>query len=662
MALAETELYREACARAFKVRDPISPSQWAQEHLSLPSGLHARPGPFVPFPFQLEPLDCITEGHLSGLTLCWASQVLGKSQLLAINTGWTITENPCGIVVIMPTLDSAQAWSRNKLGPMLRDTAILQDLVMPATGRKQADGTGGSTVLMKTFIGGFLVLVGSSSPSGLASHTARIVICDELDRLDPGGAEGDPLAIASRRSETFPDSFRIQVSSPTIKGASRIEDELAQTDCRQWHLKCLGCEQLFVLSWENIRWEKTSSGEHLPQSAMVQCPHCLERLSDNDRVEMVRKGKWIATRENTEPHQRGYQANAFITLLPEHRAYRSRLHQWASEWLSATKKGADVARTFVNTVLAIGWDEPHPDMTRPEVIYARREVYSSDEASPSDILLNEAVRMITVGVDTQVDRLELEVVGWSPSLESWSLDYRIIRGNLSQQTIWTELTSYLQSEFRHPWGFPWKVDACAIDTGGTYTKNVYAYTYSRPIRNIFGIKGKSVSGQSWLERSDKVRGLYVVATDVIKRGIYDNLSIVAPAPGYCHIPAGRDYTWSEQLVSEVPIARKVNNTIVMRFDLPKGRRNEALDCRVLARTALEILRPNWRGLEKVFEARRAAAVQTTSAEYVPGPERLQQDPVITQRPTPPAPKPHQPQRRFRRPSFWGPGGITGTNW
>ena len=223
---------------------------------------------------------------------------------------------------------------------------------------------------------------------------------------------------------------------------------------------------------------------------------------------------------------------------------------------------------------------------------------------------------------------------------------------MSQQTIWTELTSYLQSEFRHPWRFPWKVDACAIDTGGTYTKNVYAYTYSRPIRNIFGIKGKSVSGQSWLERSDKVRGLYVVATDVIKRGIYDNLSIVAPAPGYCHIPAGRDYTWSEQLVSEVPIARKVNNTIVMRFDLPKGRRNEALDCRVLARTALEILRPNWRGLEKVFEARRAAAVQTTSAEYVPGPERLQQDPVITQRPTPPAPKPHQPQRRFRRPSFW----------
>ena len=44
------------------------------------------------------------------------------------------------------------------------------------------------------------------------------MICDELDRLDPGGAEGDPLAIASRRSETFPDSFRIQVSSPTIRG------------------------------------------------------------------------------------------------------------------------------------------------------------------------------------------------------------------------------------------------------------------------------------------------------------------------------------------------------------------------------------------------------------------------------------------------------------
>lgn len=614
-------------ARVFRVREPVTPSQWAMANLSLPPGLNAIPGPFVPFPFQIEPLDAITEKGLSSLTLCWASQVLGKSQLLSILIGWTIAENPCGIVLLLPTLDVASQWSRTKLGPMLADTEALRGLVIPATGRKQADGSGGNQILLKLFPQGFLAIVGSNSAAGLASHTARVVVADELDRLDAGGSEGDPLAIASRRSETFQDSFRIQVSSPTLKDSSRILDELALSDARKWHVRCPACEKPFVLEWDMIRWEKDSAGGHLPKTARVQCPHCEERLSDLDRVKMVKVGQWVPTNPSAEPHARGYQANAFITLLPSHQSYENRLHQWASEWLAAQKKGVSVIKTFVNTVICQGWKVELETSSQPEVIYARREAYPCDEADPKDCLLNEQIRLIVTGVDVQTDRLELEVVGWSANLESWSLDYRVLRGNLAQNTIWTELAQYLQSKFPHPYGFECPIDAVGIDTGGHYTKQVYQFAAARPLANTFALKGKGTVGQAWLEKSERVRWLYLVSVDIVKRTIYDQLNIQLPGPGFCHIPAGRDYLWIEQLTAEQCVNRRVNGVLIPRFELPSGKRNEGLDCRVYARTCVEILRPNWRAIEEKFQNRKAAAaVQDTRR----GPERLKPEPVIQQ--------------------------------
>ena len=76
---------------------------------------------------------------------------------------------------------------------------------------------------MKHFPGGYLALVGANSPAGLASRPIRVLLCDEVDRYGVT-KEGDPLKLAIQRTQNFGNREIILVSTPTIKGASKIDD------------------------------------------------------------------------------------------------------------------------------------------------------------------------------------------------------------------------------------------------------------------------------------------------------------------------------------------------------------------------------------------------------------------------------------------------------
>ncbi|WP_275125188.1 phage terminase large subunit family protein, partial [Anoxybacillus sp. LAT_11] len=72
----------------------------------------------------------------------------------------------------------AQAFSKDRLAPMLRDSPALQGKVADARSRDS-----GNTVLHKTFPGGHITMVGANSPSSLASRPIRILLADEVDRF-----------------------------------------------------------------------------------------------------------------------------------------------------------------------------------------------------------------------------------------------------------------------------------------------------------------------------------------------------------------------------------------------------------------------------------------------------------------------------------------------
>ena len=94
-----------------------------------------------------------------------------------------IDQDAAPILAVMPTLEMAQAWSKDRLAPMLRDTPAIRNRVADTRTRDS-----GNTILHKTFPGGHLTASGANSPASLASRPVRIVLLDEVDRY-PVSAE-----------------------------------------------------------------------------------------------------------------------------------------------------------------------------------------------------------------------------------------------------------------------------------------------------------------------------------------------------------------------------------------------------------------------------------------------------------------------------------------
>jgi phage terminase large subunit GpA-like protein len=209
-----------------------------------------------------------------------------KTELLLNGLGFYISHDPSPILVLQPTLEMAQAFSKDRLATMLRDTPCLKNKVRDPRSRDS-----GNTTLHKSFPGGHVTIAGSNSPSSLASRPIRIIFCDEIDRYPASaGSEGDPVSLARKRSATFHNRKCVLTSTPTIRGASRIETAYEQSDQRRYFVPCPDCGAQDSLKWANVRWP-----ENRPREAVYVCEHCGSAWDDVTRQQAIRRGEWLAT-------------------------------------------------------------------------------------------------------------------------------------------------------------------------------------------------------------------------------------------------------------------------------------------------------------------------------------------------------------------------------
>ena len=495
-----------------------------------------------------------------------SSAQVGKTEFILNVIGYHIDRDASPILCIQPTLQMAQAFSKDRLAPMLRDTPKLQGKVKDPRSRDS-----GNTTLHKVFPGGHITIAGANSAAGLASRPVRIVLCDEVDRYpSSAGTEGDPIRLAAKRATTFWNSKLVTVSTPTVKGASRIEAEWLDSDQREYHVKCPHCETSQTLKWRNVHWE-----EDKPQTACYTCEECGVAWTDADRFKAIKAGEWIATQP--ESGVAGFRLSGLYSpWVPLDDAVR--------DFLEA-KKLPETLRVWVNTFLGETWEEQGDGIDEAN-ISARREAYEN---------VPDAVHLLTAGVDVQDDRVEVEVLGHGRDEETWSIDHAIIYGDPSTPALWSDLDTYLSQAFEKDDGTTVGIRCACIDSGGHYTQAVYNFVRPREGRRIFAIKGvggegKAIVGRPSKNNIGKIR-LFPVGVDTAKELIYSRLKIGEPGPGFCHFPARYDDEYFEQLTAEQIVTRFSKGFRKREWKKVRAR-NEALDLRVYAIAAYALLNTN----------------------------------------------------------------------
>jgi phage terminase large subunit GpA-like protein len=239
-------------------------------------------------------------------------------------------------------------------------------------------------------------------------------------------------------------------------------------------------------------------------------------------------------------------------------------------------------------------------------------------------LVPDTVVVIVAGVDVQMDRIEVEIVGWGRGEESWSLEYHSLPGNPAEPDVWQRLDELLLRKRRHRVLGDMKVAACCVDAGN-WSQRVYAFTGPRFYRRVFAIKGASDPRTPiWPRRPSRPKdgrasALFSVGSVAAKEITVARLGIEQPGAGFCHFPADRDFDYFEMLLAEKPIRKFIKGVPHRVWVKASNARNEALDTRCYGLCALHALRSYGYNLDR--EADRVAALVRDFDPTKPAPAR-----------------------------------------
>lgn len=588
------------CVNNFGPPSDLTVSQWAEEFRILSRESSAESGPWnnARTPYLESVMDAFTDPRIDTITFVSSSQV-GKSECELNIIGYIIDQDPGSILYIQPTLDDAKKFSRQRIAPMIRDSRTLHKKVSDVKSRDS-----GNTILQKIFPGGLLTIVGSNSASALASTPIKYVIGDELDRWAlSAGTEGDPWGLAKARTTTFYNSKMVAVSTPTIKGASKIADLYAEGTQEKWCVKCPECGEYHDIIFDHIKFEfetikKKHKKDYIVKNIYWACPNC-GCLSDEQTIKK-QPFKWVA--EYPDAYDRG------------HRSFW--LNAFASPWQSwdnivysflMAKDDPQQLKVVFNTMLGELWED-RGDMIDEDIMLARRESYGErDDGSTID--LPDGVLVLTCAVDTQDDRLEYEVKGWGRYNENWGIKKGFIMGDPDDDYVWLCLDEIIDRSYKFSDGKYLKISITLVDSGGHKTQSVYKQCRARIGKRVFAIKGRGGEGIPFTKPPSKVdivingtsvakTWLYNIGVDAGKTSILKGMiNVLEPGPKYCHFPKeierGYDMAYFAGLLSEKLVLKNSKGRTAWAWEkLPGHERNEPLDLFDYNLAAITILSPD----------------------------------------------------------------------
>jgi len=579
--------------KALHKPEPLKLSEWADENFYLSAESSYIEGKWETIPYQKAMMDCISNDDIREVNVLKSARV-GFTKMIVAATAYFAHHKTRNQVFFQPVDQDAKDFVKDEIDPMLRDVPIMRD-IFPDYDMKSKN----NTLEKKVFTGSTLDIRGGKAAKNYRRLTKDIVYYDELDGFDSDvDNEGDPVTLGDKRVEgsTFPKSIR--GSTPKIKGSSLIEHyaESAEMFFR-FYVPCPECDGMQYLQWGGkdapfgLKWE----GEN-HRTTEYLCKHCASLFDYANLPSMLEKGQW---RDNdkgvyidSDSLFRDIKTDSIISP-PMGVAFHiwtaySIMTTWqrmVEEYLRA-KDDPNKLKTFINTTLGETWDEDQGDGADPDVLFARKEEYLHE--------VPDGVKHITVGADTQDDRVEWEYFGWGENEERWSLGYGRLFGDLTSADFWEDLHGKFRREFRDSRNVIRTVDAVCIDSGGHFTDEVYAFSRKYGVRWIFPIKGANIAGKPVvvMPRKMTAKRVYLceVGSDTAKELIYYRYKLTSGG-GSMHFPLYEEYDleYFRQATSEFKVKTFKRGKPMFVWHLRSGWKAEALDCAVYGLAAMRLL-------------------------------------------------------------------------
>ena len=594
----------------------VNVAEWADEYRYVAKGPERGKWRNTRTPYLVEPMEAASAYSPYDRVVLWFATQMGKTEVLYNSILQRVHTDPQDMMMVQPTLQDAKDHSQQRFLPTVVQTSALDGLVAVRKSRDES-----TSWMTRSIQGGFaLFFAGANSGNSLASKPLGFAVAHEVDKW-PYDVDnlGPPLGQLEERMSNFARRMLLIASTCTIKGASLIETEYALSDQRKYHVPCPHCGERQVLTWGaktdwGIKWLKDAGGKARPETAVYVCQHCGSTIEEWRKDAMLRDGIWIPDAPGASLGKRaGYWMNKLYSPLGW-KSWAALVEEFDSAMAEYRLSKSGPLKKFKNNTLAETWEEEGHGADSKSLA-ARAEDYKLG-------IVPRGGLMLTMGVDTQPDRLEARVWAFGRGEESWLVGRHIIYGdpNLDEGTEgspWTRLTEIRRTPLLNAIGAQMLIEATGIDTGGHNTHAVYHYCRSHSHANVLALKGASQYGKPVIGKPSQIdvnwrgrtipRGvkLWSVGTDTVKHLLHGRMRITEVGPGYVHVPESLKTTDEfEQMTAASLKPSVVQGKAVMRWVTAAGKREEGGDAMGYAYAAA-----CWLGIQNYREpswARREA--------------------------------------------------------
>lgn len=439
--------YIKKSLELLKPPEELTVSEWAGKYRFLDERSSSMPGKWKNemTPYLVGIMDEFNNYQTEKIVFCKCTQ-LGGTEALNNMICFSVAQDPAPMMIVYPTSELADSVVEQRIKPMLKASKETKKHFKEKNSSKKE----------LQFDNMYISIVGSNSPSELASRPIRYLFLDEVDKYpNESKKEADPISLAVERTKTFNNRKIYMCSTPTTR-TGHIWEEKEKADIeKHYFVPCPHCGEFIELKFSQIRWpddnEKLSAADKA-EFAQYICQECGSTINDSDKMEMLQKGEWRTVKENTKFTKTvAFWINTLYSPF-------TRFAQIAKAYLIA-KDDTEALHNFTNSWLAEPWEDTKLK-TNAETVMER-------QTDLPEFVVPEWTRLLTAGVDVQETSLYYIIRAWGEYLTS----QLITRG---QVTSFRDIERVMNLEYMKPDGTVKLVDLCLIDSGDQ-TDEVYDF-------------------------------------------------------------------------------------------------------------------------------------------------------------------------------------------